>query len=40
MWIVHKLATTKDEGCKSHTNKGYTIPRWDTMQELVVLVQA
>jgi hypothetical protein len=40
MWIIHKLTTTKDEGCKAHTNKGYTLPKWDTMQELMVLVQA
>jgi hypothetical protein len=40
MWIVHKLVTTKDEGRKSHTNKGYITPRWDTMRKLVILVQA
>jgi hypothetical protein len=38
MWTIHKLTTTKDEGCKAHTNKGYTLPKWDTMQELMVLV--
>lgn len=27
------------EGYKSHTNKGYTIQRWDTTQKLMVLVQ-
>jgi hypothetical protein len=32
MWIVHKLTTTKDESCKAHTNKGYTILKWDTQQ--------
>ncbi len=26
------------EGYKSHTNKGYTIQRWDTTQKLIVLV--
>jgi len=30
MWIVNKLATIKDESCRTNTNKGYTIPRWDT----------
>jgi hypothetical protein len=40
MSIVHKLATTTDESYKFHTNKSYTIPRWDITQELVVLVQA
>jgi hypothetical protein len=29
MWIVHKPTIAKDEGCITHTNKGYTILRWD-----------
>jgi hypothetical protein len=34
MSIIHKLTTTKYEVCKAHTNKGYTFPKWDTMQVL------
>jgi hypothetical protein len=39
LWIVHKLVTTKDEGCKVNTNKGYAISKWDTKEQLVVSVQ-
>ncbi len=31
-WIVHKLTTTQNEGYTNNTNKGYTIPRWNTKQ--------
>ncbi len=27
MWTVHKPTTTEDEGCRTNTNKGYTIPK-------------
>ncbi len=40
MQIIYKPTTTKDEGCKVDTNKGYTILRWNTKKELVVLVEA
>jgi hypothetical protein len=32
MHIAHKLTIAKDEGWKTHTNKGCTILGWDTMQ--------
>jgi len=40
MWIIHKPMTIKNERRRANTNKGYTIPRWDIMQQLVVMVQA
>jgi hypothetical protein len=40
MQTIYKVVIVKDEGCKAHTNKGPTIPKWDTKQKLVVLVQA
>ncbi len=30
MWTIHKFTTTKDEGCRTNTNKGYTISKWNT----------
>jgi hypothetical protein len=39
LWIVQKPATTKDEGYKINTNKGYAISKWDTKEQLAVLVQ-
>jgi len=39
MRIIHKLTTTKYENCKAHTNKGYTILRWDTQQHLMISIQ-
>jgi hypothetical protein len=32
MQIAHKLTIAKDEGLKAHTNKGYIILGWDTVQ--------
>jgi hypothetical protein len=32
MHIAHKPIIAKDEGSNAHTNKGYTILGWDTMQ--------
>jgi hypothetical protein len=32
MWNMHKLTTTKDQGCKANTNKAYTILKWNIRQ--------
>ncbi len=32
MWTINKLVTIQDKSCRTNTNKGYTIPRWDTKQ--------
>jgi hypothetical protein len=32
MWIINHLTTTKDEGCKVHTNKACTIQEQHTKE--------
>ncbi len=38
-WPTHIVALIKDEGRQTNTKKAYTIPRWNTKNQLVVLVQ-
>lgn len=32
MCNMHKLKTTKDQGCKANTNKAYTNLKWNIKQ--------
>jgi hypothetical protein len=38
MWVVFKITTTKDEGCKGYPNKTISIKKWSAKKVLMALV--